>query len=106
MKSFRIVLLATLLLAAIGLVLLLGGEDAGPGTQPPTLHRGLSSDPESIDPHKIRSVQAAEVLRDIGEGLVAYSATGDLIGGGAEAWSISDDGLPYTFTLRPEARWS
>ncbi len=106
MKSLRIVLLATLLLAAIILALWLGGEDAGPGTQLSTLHRGLSSDPESIDPHKIRSVQAAEVLRDIGEGLLAYSPTGELIGAAAEAWTISDDGRTYTFNLRPEARWS
>ena len=51
-------------------------------------------------------MQAAEVLRDIGEGLVAYSATGELVGAAAESWSISDDGLTYTFKIRPEARWS
>jgi oligopeptide transport system substrate-binding protein len=106
MKAFRMLLLAALLLTAIGLALLLRDESGGPGQQQPTLHRGLSSDPESIDPHKARSVQAAEVLRDIGEGLVAYSATGELVGAAAESWSISDDGLTYTFNIRPEARWS
>jgi oligopeptide transport system substrate-binding protein len=106
MKAFRMLLLAALLLTAIGLALLLRDESGGPGQQQPTLHRGLSSDPESIDPHKARSVQAAEVLRDIGEGLVAYSATGELVGAAAESWSISDDGLTYTFNIRPETRWS
>ena len=106
MKASRFALLVTLLLAVIGLALILGDESGGPGQQQPTLHRGLSSDPESIDPHKARSVQAAEVLRDIGEGLVAYSATGELVGAAAESWSISDDGLTYTFNIRPEARWS
>ena len=106
MKVFRMLLLAALLLAAIGLALLLRDESGEPGQQQPTLHRGLSSDPESIDPHKARSVQAAEVLRDIGEGLVAYSATGELVGAAAESWSISDDGLTYTFIMRPDARWS
>jgi len=105
MKVFRMVLLAALLLAAIGLVLL-RDENGGAEQQQSILHRGLSSDPESIDPHKARSVQAAEVLRDIGEGLVAYSATGELVGAAAESWSISDDGLTYTFKIRPEARWS
>ncbi len=105
MKVFRMVLLAALLLAAIGLVLL-RDENGGAEQQQSILHRGLSSDPESIDPHKARSVQAAEVLRDIGEGLVAYSATGELVGAAAESWSISDDGLTYTFNIRPEARWS
>ena len=106
MKVFRIVLLAALLLAAISLALLLGGESGDSGRPPSTLQRGLSSDPESIDPHKARSTQAAEVLRDIGEGLVAYSPTGELLGAAAESWSISDDGLTYTFNIRPEARWS
>ncbi len=106
MKVFRMVLLAALLLAAFGLALLLDGEPGDSGRPPSTLQRGLNTDPESIDPHKARSVQASEVLRDIGEGLVAYSATGGLVGAAAESWSISDDGLTYTFNIRPEARWS
>ena len=100
------VLLAALLLAGIGLALFLDGEPGDSGRSPATLQRGLNTDPESIDPHKARSVQAAEVLRDIGEGLVAYSAAGGLVGAVAESWSISDDGLTYTFNIRPEARWS
>jgi len=99
-------LFAALLLAAISLALFLGGDTGDSGRPSSTLHRGLTSDPESIDPHKARSTQAAEILRDIGEGLVAYSATGDLVGAAAESWSISDDGLTYTFNIRPEARWS
>jgi oligopeptide transport system substrate-binding protein len=51
-------------------------------------------------------VQAADVLRDIGEGLVAYSPSGELVAAAAESWEISADGLTYTFHIRPEARWS
>jgi ABC-type oligopeptide transport system substrate-binding subunit len=81
--------------------------DAGRSSEPESvLHRGLSSDPETLDPHKARSVQAGEVLRDIGEGLLTYSAEGELSPGAATAWTMSDDGLTYTFTLRNEARWS
>jgi oligopeptide transport system substrate-binding protein len=71
-----------------------------------TLHRGLVSDPESVDPHKARSTQAGDVLRDIGEGLLSYSATGELVPGVASEWSMSDDGLTLTFSLREDARWS
>jgi len=70
------------------------------------LHRGLSTDPESVDPHKARSVAAGEVLRDIGEGLLSYSATGELVAGVADEWTASDDGLIYTFHIREDARWS
>ena len=70
------------------------------------LHRGLSSDPESLDPHRARSVQAVEVLRDIGEGLLGYSASGELGVAAADEWAVSDDGLIYTFRIREDARWS
>jgi ABC-type oligopeptide transport system substrate-binding subunit len=70
------------------------------------LQRGIPTDPESLDQHKARSIQAADVLRDIGEGLVGYSSTGDLVPAVAEHWDVSADGLTYTFHLRPEARWS
>jgi len=96
----------SLWLLAVGMVVTSCGEPGVDVAQVPTLHRGLSSDPESLDPHKARSVQAAEVLRDIGEGLMSYSAEGSLVGGVAESWSISDDGLTYTFKLRDVARWS
>ena len=105
MKKLLIVLALAVCVAAI-LVL---NSDNKPGADAPavaTLNRGLVSDPESLDPHKARSTQAAEILRDIGEGLMTYSANGDLGGGVAESWEISDDGLTYTFKLRETARWS
>ncbi len=70
------------------------------------LHRGNSAEPESLDPHKARSTQAADVIRDIGEGLVAYSSTGELVAAAAVSWKISEDARQYDFWLRPEARWS
>jgi len=107
MKALRILLLIAA--AAIGVAVLLmfdDGERYEAVPPVPTLQRGISSDPESLDPHKMRSVQAGEVMRDIGEGLVTYSADGELIPGTAESWTVSDDGLIYTFTLRDNARWS
>lgn len=101
MKHLRLLLL---LILALGVMSCGRPGDVGP--QVPTLHRGLPADPESVDPHKARSVQAAEVLRDIGEGLLGYSATGTLVGAAAESWTISDDGLTYTFRIRDTARWS
>jgi len=82
------------------------GGSTEPGSSASVLHRGLVSEPESLDPHKARSIQAADVLRDIGEGLLGYSETGELLPAAATNWEISEDGLTYTFQLRPEARWS
>lgn len=101
MKLLRFLLLFTALLG--------GASCGGSGDQAPmgsVLQRGLPSDPETLDQHKARSVQAAEVLRDLGEGLVGYSPTGELVPAAAESWVMSDDGLTYTFRLRPNLSWS
>ena len=42
------------------------------GEQLIVLNRGLNGAPDSLDPHKFHSTQAAEVLRDMGEGLLRY----------------------------------
>jgi oligopeptide transport system substrate-binding protein len=106
MKKSRLAFLAVL---AAGVCTIVVSSCGGPDEQSATaavLHRGLTSDPESVDPHKARSVQAGDVLRDIGEGLLTFSATGELIAGTADEWTVSDDGLTYTFHIRDNARWS
>ena len=82
------------------------GGDHEPAGPPDTLQRGLLTDPETLDPQKSRSIQAADVIRDLGEGLVRHSPTGELIPGAAQSWEMSADGLKYTFNLRDGLRWS
>ena len=107
MRPLRRVTLTGVLAALVfGALLTACGERGQDAAPQPVLHRGLNTDPESLDPHKARSTQAMDVLRDIGEGLLTYSATGELAAGAADEWTVSDDGLVYTFTLRDEARWS
>jgi oligopeptide transport system substrate-binding protein len=109
MKPIRL-LLPILVLFAAAPITLPGCGDRGSREESPSgvpvLNRGLSTEPESLDPQKSRSVQAADVLRDIGEGLVSYDAAGELVPGTAESWEISNSGLTYTFRIRPDARWS
>jgi len=106
MKSTRAILAIVVAAVLLGGVFWLRSAPEQQGPVASVLHRGLSSDPESVDPHKARSVQAGEVLRDIGEGLLSYSATGELVAGTADEWAVSEDGMTYTFHLRDNARWS
>lgn len=103
MKNYRFLL--SLLIVTI-VTLLLGCAPDNDGNDANRLDRGLSAEPESLDVHKARSTQAADVLRDIGEGLVTLSSTGEQLPGTAESWQVSDDGLVYTFNLRTNAKWS
>lgn len=56
--------------------------------------------------HKAVSTEAGDVQRDLGEGLLGVTPDGELRAAAAERWAVSDDGLKYTFWLRPTARWS
>jgi oligopeptide transport system substrate-binding protein len=69
------------------------------------LHRGNGAEPETLDPHKSTGVTENNIENDIFEGLVAWSADGQITPGMAESWDISDDGKVYTFHLR-DAKWS
>lgn len=71
-----------------------------------TLRRGNGAEPESLDPHQARSVPAANILRDLYEGLTSIAPDGEVEPGVARDWRISDDGLTYIFELRENARWS
>ncbi len=46
------------------------------------------------------------ILYDLGEGLLTIGESGELIGGIAERWEVSDDGEMFTFHLRSNLKWS
>ncbi len=67
--------------------------------------RGEAGDPASFDPPKTSTAIEADVLGDLFEGLLTYDASGALVPGAAESFSVSPDGRTYVFKLR-DARWS
>ena len=70
------------------------------------LRRGNGPDPDSLDPHKARSMEAMVVLRDLFEGLTRLDHNAAPIPGAAASWTVSGDGKVYTFSLRPNLQWS
>jgi peptide/nickel transport system substrate-binding protein len=55
---------------------------------------------ETIDPHKATGALTFEILYNIYEGLIQVDKDGQLVGLLATDWTISDDGLHYTFKLK------
>ena len=47
-----------------------------------------------------------EILRDVFEGLTAVGPDGSAIPAAATEWTVTPDGLQYTFKLREGLRWS
>jgi oligopeptide transport system substrate-binding protein len=78
----------------------------GAGAVPARLVRGNGPEPDSLDPQRARNVESASVLRDLYEGLTTIGPDGSPAPGAANDWSVSTDGLRWTFRLRPNLRWS
>lgn len=66
---------------------------------------GNTSDPISLDPHKITSVAENRLLSDMIVGLTQDDPEGKPVPGMATSWETSADGLVWTFHLR-DAVWS
>lgn len=68
--------------------------------------RGGGGDPESLDPHRILAAFESTILTDMFLPLATTSAADESIPGSAESWTISEDGLTYTFNMRDGLLWS
>lgn len=79
---------------------------AAPAAAQTTFNRGNGPEPSSLDPHIGTDVQSSRIGYDLFEGLLTFAPDGKAIPGAAESWTISPDGLVYTFTLRADGRWS
>lgn len=62
-------------------------------------------EPTTLDPTKSNSIPDNEIQHAITESLVRNTG-GEITPGVASDWTVSDDGLVYTFNLNPDAKWS
>lgn len=61
---------------------------------------GISEEPDTLDPQKSDTAVSDIILRYVGDPLVRLAPSGNYVPGLATKWSISKDGLTYSFTLR------
>ncbi|MEM0984660.1 MAG: peptide ABC transporter substrate-binding protein [Pseudomonadota bacterium] len=86
------------MLAACG-----GGDDTSAYGE--LLRRGISANPDTLDPHKSSAQWENIVIGDMLEGLYIQDAGGRPVPGMAESVDIDETQTVYTFTLR-DATWS
>ncbi|MFD1713920.1 ABC transporter substrate-binding protein [Amnibacterium flavum] len=101
-------------LAAITVVgLALAGCSAGGGgpaepSDPSVLRIALSDDMTTFDPSTVYQYEGNQVLTSVYEGLLEYAgdSSDEIVPLLAEAYTVSDDGLVYTFDLRDDVVFS
>ena len=72
-------------------------------TPPNVLIVGQIAEPQSLDPHAVTAVNDFRILVNVYDGLVRYAdGTLNVEPSLATDWTISDDGLEYTFNLRDD----
>ena len=71
-----------------------------------TLRLNLASEPDYLDPALNSSVDGACLAANSFSGLYTYNADGVCVPACAEGYTVTDDGLTYTVTLKSGLKWS
>ena len=94
-----------------------GGEDQA-AAEPFVVDACIASEPETIDVSLISSVDGSTYVQHMFENLMKYAQTDEhpaddanmymteVVPGQAASYTVSEDGLVYTFTLRDDIFWS
>ncbi|MCW5850817.1 MAG: peptide ABC transporter substrate-binding protein, partial [Anaerolineae bacterium] len=81
----------------------LAGVEVGKGG---TLRYNLGTYPDTLDPHQASQLEEVQVVRMLYEGLTKLDANLNVVGAAAESWRVAEDGITWTFTLRPGLKYS
>lgn len=88
---------------AAGMALALAASQAAAQTPPGVLIVGQIAEPKSLDPHVATALNDFRILMNVYDGLVRFrDGTLEVEPALAKSWTISADGLTYTFKLRDD----
>ncbi len=73
--------------------------------EPMVLFFGVEGSAGTFDPQIVSDATASIVVRNCFEGLLRKDENGNIVNGVARSWTVSSDGLTYTFFLREDAVW-
>lgn len=65
-----------------------------------TLVVGMQTDPVGLDPHITNATATRNMLENVYDTLVAFDSSLRIVPALAESWTVSEDGLVWTFDLR------
>ena len=82
-----------------------GGQQDGEESGEKVIRFSIAAEPPTMDPQIKTASPMAAVATHVYEGLVRVF-DGEIKPGMADTWTISEDGLTYTFHIRDDAKWA
>ena len=101
LKSFAFILCISL---CTGILTSCGNTDRGDGTGH-MYDVSLLGNPKSLDPQFADDPSSNTVIKNLYSGLLTADENGNIQCCNAESYTVSEDGLVYTFNLRPDNYW-
>ena len=104
MKSSRLFALAGVtLLVATTLAACSGSGSSAKGEK--TFSYIYETDPDNLNYLTTGKAATADITSNVVDGLLENDRYGNFVPSMAEDWSVSKDGLTYTYTIRKDAKW-
>ena len=102
MKLSKVMALAGVTLLASGVLAACSGSSAK-GEK--TFSYVYETDPDSLNYLTTGKAAVANITSNVVDGLMENDRYGNFVPSMAEDWSVSQDGLTYTYTIRKDAKW-
>ena len=104
MKSSKLLALAGVTLLAAGTLAACSGSGSSAKSEK-TFSYIYETDPDNLNYLTTGKAATANITSNVIDGLLENDCYGNFVPSMAEDWSVSKDGLTYTYTLRKDAKW-
>ncbi|ORJ31322.1 peptide ABC transporter ATP-binding protein [Streptococcus oralis subsp. tigurinus] len=104
MKSSKLFALAGVTLLAAGTLAACSGSSSSAKGEK-TFSYIYETDPDNLNYLTTGKAATANITSNVIDGLLENDRYGNFVPSMAEDWSVSKDGLTYTYTLRKDAKW-
>ncbi len=104
MKSSKLLALAGVTLLAAGTLAACSGSGSNAKGEK-TFSYIYETDPDNLNYLTTGKAATANITSNVIDGLLENDRYGNFVPSMAEDWSVSKDGLTYTYTLRKDAKW-
>lgn len=107
MKKSKIIGLSAVALASVAVLAACGNGSSTSSAKMPTKYTYVySSDPTTFDYLSTNLQVNSDIFSNFEDGLMENDPSGNYVGALAKSWSVSPDGLTYTYHLRKGVNWA